>query len=59
MIDSQETYDKLKLNIGSVQNNVTDYESRVFTAKQTMDKLRNESDQLKVDLGYAKATAEN
>ena len=36
-----------------------DNESKIFMYKNQMDRLRNENDQIKVDLSYAKATSEN
>jgi hypothetical protein len=38
---------------------MNDLESKSFSCKNGIDRLRNEGEQIKVDLSYARASAEN
>lgn len=45
--------------MNSTTSRINDCESKIFANKNFIDRLRNESEQIKVDLSYAKATNEN
>ena len=55
----QAEYSSLKAEMNSLSQRLNDLESQSFAAKSTIDRLRNESEQIKVDLTYARATAQN
>ena len=49
----------MKHQINQATSVMKDNESKIFMYKNQMDRYRSENDQIKVDLTYAKATAEN
>ena len=42
-----------------MSGDVNEYESKIFSSRQSIDKLRSENEQLKVDLSYQVANVEN
>ena len=47
------------MQLGQVQHKVNEYEKQIFANKKHAERLRNEIEQVVVDLSYARATTEN
>jgi phage shock protein A len=57
--EQQEHYENLKQQMNLLTSKMNDMESKSFTYKNAIDRYRNENEQIKVDLTYSRASAEN
>lgn len=57
--DEQRNYEQLKARMNDVNLRIDECEGKMFSTKNQIDRLRNESEQTKVDLSYSRATVEN
>ncbi len=49
----------MKQRVNEVNITIDECESRLFSTKNQIDRLRNEQEQYKVDISYTKATTDN